>query len=49
MHRILVLTLSILFSCAVTADTDIDNKHVKRAVLDYLYPLPFKVQDFSGN
>ncbi|MEW6997473.1 nuclear transport factor 2 family protein [Colwelliaceae bacterium BS250] len=36
MHRIIVLTLSILFSCAVTADTDVDNKNVKRAVLDYI-------------
>lgn len=34
MHRILVLTLSILFSCAVMADTDSQN--VKRAVLDYI-------------
>lgn len=36
MYRIIVLTLSILFSCAVTAETDVDNQHVKRAVLDYI-------------
>lgn len=36
MHRILVLTLFIIFSCAVTADTDVDNQNVKRAVLDYI-------------
>jgi len=36
MHRIIVLTLSILFSCTVTADSDIDNENVKRAVLDYI-------------
>ena len=36
MYRIIVLTLSILFSCAVTAETDVDNQNVKRAVLDYI-------------
>jgi hypothetical protein len=38
MLRVIVLTLYVLFSCAVTADTDtdIDNKKVKRAVLDYI-------------
>jgi hypothetical protein len=36
MYRIIVLTLSVLFSYAVTANTDIDNQNVKRAVLDYI-------------
>ena len=36
MYRIIVLTLSVLFSCAVIADADIDNQNVKRAVLDYI-------------
>jgi hypothetical protein len=36
MYRIIVLSLSILFSYAVIADTAIDNKNVKRAVLDYI-------------
>jgi hypothetical protein len=36
MYRIIVLSLLILFSYAVIADTAIDNKNVKRAVLDYI-------------
>jgi len=36
MHSIIILTLSILFSCAVTADTNVDKQKVKRAVLDYI-------------
>ena len=36
MYRIIVLTLSLLFSCSVIADKTIDNKNVKRAVLDYI-------------
>jgi hypothetical protein len=36
MYRNIILTLSIFFSCAVIADTAIDNKNVKRAVLDYI-------------
>ncbi len=36
MHSILVLISTVLFSCAVIADTDIDNQHIKRAVLDYI-------------
>ena len=36
MHRIIILTLSIRFSCAVTADTNVDIQKVKRAVLDYI-------------
>jgi len=36
MYRIIVLTLSLLFSCSVIADRTIDNKNVKRAVLDYI-------------
>jgi len=31
-----MLTLSLLFSCAVTAETSIDDQKVKRAVLDYI-------------
>jgi hypothetical protein len=36
MHRIVFFTLSVLFTCAVSANTDIDNQNVKRAVLDYI-------------
>jgi len=36
MSRIIILTLSVLFSCVVIADTATDNKNVKRAVLDYI-------------
>ncbi|KGJ93664.1 nuclear transport factor 2 family protein [Colwellia psychrerythraea] len=36
MHRILVLISIVLFSCTVIADTDIDDQHIKRAVLDYI-------------
>ena len=36
MYRVLVLTLSVLFSSAVIADSSNDSKNVKRAVLDYI-------------
>lgn len=36
MNRIIVLTLAVFLSCAVSADSDNDNKKVKRAVLDYI-------------
>ena len=38
MRRIIILTLFFLFSFSfsVKANTDIDNQHVKRAVLDYI-------------
>ena len=36
MYRVIALILSVLFSCAVIADTPNDNKKVKRAVLDYI-------------
>ena len=36
MHRVIVFTLSFLFSCASIADTPNDSDSVKRAVLDYI-------------
>ncbi len=36
MYRTIVSTLAILFSCAVTADSNVNKKNVKRAVLDYI-------------
>jgi hypothetical protein len=36
MYSVLVLTLSVLFSSAVIADTSSDSKNITRAVLDYI-------------
>lgn len=36
MHRVIVFTLSVLFSCAVIAGTPNDSESIKRAVLDYI-------------
>ena len=36
MHRIIILTLSVLLSCAAIAQTSNDSKSIERAVLDYI-------------
>ena len=36
MLRIIALTLSVVFPCAVTANTTIVQKNIERAVLDYI-------------